>query len=71
MVKAHIDDLEEKFKKTEKQKLIAEVKRRKKDEKQRNGGGVKEKTKPHYLTYEIQEIEAWPQKKEIESDECA
>ena len=68
VVKAHIDELEKKFEKTEKQRLKAEAKRRKKDEKLRNGGGVTEQTKPHYLSYGISDINAWPRKKEIQSD---
>lgn len=67
-MKAHIDDLENKFEKKEKQRLRDEAKRLKKYEKLRNGGGVTEQTKPHYLSYGTSDIEAWPQKKEIESD---
>ena len=67
-MKAHIDELEHKFEKKEKQRLKDEAKRLKKDEKLRNGGGVTEKTKPHYLSYGVSDIKAWPQKKEIESD---
>jgi hypothetical protein len=67
-VKAHIDELENIYEKKEKQRLKAEAKRRKKYEKLRNGGGVTEQTKPHYLSYGISDIRAWPQKKEIESD---
>ena len=62
-MKAHIDEIERIFEKKEKQRLKAEAKRKKKDEKLRNGGGVTEQTKPHYLSYGISDIEAWPQKK--------
>ena len=62
-MKAHIDELEHKFEKKEKQRLRDEAKRRKKDEKLRNGGGVTEQTKPHYLSCGISDIKAWPQKK--------
>ena len=67
-MKVHIDEIEKKFEKMEKQRLKAEAKRLKKDEKLRNGGGVTEQTKPHYLSYGTSDIKAWPQKKEIESD---
>ena len=68
VVKAHIDELEDKFEKKEKKRLRDEKKRRKKDKKLRNGGGATEQTKPHYLSYGTSDIKAWPQKKEIESD---